>query len=173
MVLVETALCGALDTCTLTFFWSLASALGDCIALVLLLLLVSGYEWKLPIGVLINLGINEGLKQIFRVPRPVLGCGCGFAMPSGDAQFMGAFLIGFLYNDLTWTRPLGYRIWHALVAVVAVVLVCVGRVQVGFHTTVQVIVGVLIGMAVGVLYTLAIHYIERCCCPPRRNKVRV
>jgi hypothetical protein len=163
MVLFDLAFC-TVATCTLdSWFWTLFSSLVDCLVVTFIIILLMGLEWKIPLGLLINFGINAALKALIQDPRPLAGCGCGYGMPSGDVQTIALLATIFLWRNSSW-----YWWWHLIVAVACTGLVVAARVLTGFHTLPQVLVAIPIGIVVGGLYSAVLYWLE-----PRKHKHRV
>ena len=111
--------------------------------------------WSYPavfiIGTLIGLVMEEGLKQLLQVPRPVAAMGLSKvrvlgelklknSLPSGHAVFscMMAYTLGY-GRGMEWKIPL----WGFAVGV------AVSRVYVGAHYPLDVVAGGLVGVVAG------------------------
>ncbi|KAJ1734955.1 hypothetical protein LPJ61_000805 [Coemansia biformis] len=101
-------------------------------------------------GQLLNEAFNLALKLAIREERPYWNLGDGYGMPSSHSQFMGFFV---LYVVLYFERRVVAHTVHKravqLGAVVLGALVVVSRVYLGYHTVLQVLVGVGVGLASG------------------------
>mmetsp|Transcript_10484 Transcript_10484/g.16811 ORF Transcript_10484/g.16811 Transcript_10484/m.16811 type:complete len:216 (-) Transcript_10484:91-738(-) len=114
------------------------------------------------IGQLVNEGLNNILKQYIKEPRPH-GCKhSGYGMPSSHAQFMGYFG-GFC---ILWSLVLGSNVdfisdkktGNAFIILLSL-LVTYSRVELGYHTETQVIVGGILGVCFAAIWSLFISTI--------------
>ena len=90
------------------------------------------------------------LKAIMRIPRPLLGCGLGHAMPSAYAAvatFVAFYFVHLLWTrakDLNWDPPLLYA--RAIALTLYWILLCAARVKLNYNTPEDVVAGVLVGI---------------------------
>ncbi|PVU95194.1 hypothetical protein BB561_001977 [Smittium simulii] len=104
-------------------------------------------------GQVINELINNVLKKMFKQPRPS-GKGMGYGMPSAHAQFF-TFLFFYLISNIK-TKSNFIEQSKRVVAPVLfslLVLVCWSRVYHGYHTLIQVLVGVSFGVGFSYSWT--------------------
>ncbi|CAH8446686.1 unnamed protein product [Schistosoma bovis] len=116
-------------------------------------------------GCLINELSNYFLKYIIKQPRPFPTIHLGIkssGMPSNHAQFMGFFCvyIGFFLfirlNQRSFSRQLTTFVYLVCASVTA--LVCYSRVYLLYHTSTQVLVGIIIGGIFGMIWFLIVQY---------------
>ncbi|CAH8448480.1 unnamed protein product [Schistosoma rodhaini] len=116
-------------------------------------------------GCLINELSNYLLKYIIKQPRPFPTIHPGIkssGMPSNHAQFMGFFCayIGFFLfirlNQQSFSRQFTTSVYLVCASITAVV--CYSRVYLLYHTSTQVLVGIMIGGISGILWFLIVHY---------------
>jgi len=140
----------------------------------------------LSLSVVLNLLLNWGLKSIIRQPRPEPPCLESFGMPSKTVQFAAGLAIFLLLDGLTWRLhvcplphtcrwhlKLPFPIWTFALVTTWTVFVAISRVTLGYNTTAQVLVGVLVGVLFIMLYYLAITLLKYFIYGRRRLKKRV
>ncbi|KDN51332.1 PAP2-domain-containing protein [Tilletiaria anomala UBC 951] len=119
-------------------------------------------------------GLNWFLKRLIRQPRPFPGMlGKGYGMPSSHSQFVGffaAFFIShFLLHHPQKTKPATLintmrRAEHVAVIIAIVLLsalTCYSRYHLAYHTPVQILVGLTIGVVVGGGYYYLTEIVSR------------
>ncbi|EDV27592.1 uncharacterized protein TRIADDRAFT_53442 [Trichoplax adhaerens] len=113
-------------------------------------------------GLVLNEITSLAIKYSVRQPRPCRSSedlATEFGMPSSHAQFMGFFAVYFilLLNVRAYALSSSDRLWNiaisAEVAAIAIV-VSYSRIYLMYHTTMQVLVGFLLGTLLGVLWFL-------------------
>ena len=122
---------------------------------------------SLSIGVVANEICNKVLKNVIREPRPGGAERHGYGMPSGHSQFMcflAAYTIAYLGSRAKfgseWTSMLSLWLYRITV-LIAALSVCISRVIVGEHTTLQVIIGGCLGCLNGLVWYYVI--LQRVC----------
>ncbi len=97
-------------------------------------------------AVVVSWSIVEGLKLLFKIPRPCVGlsfCDTGYSFPSGHAAVIfAAMTVAIIYSK---SRKLD------LAFLALAILVSLSRVFLGVHRIQDVVAGGLIGFAVGYL----------------------
>ena len=95
--------------------------------------------------------INVWLKDWFKVPRPPKKEWVpswaepgSYSFPSGHAQAAGSFW--------TFMSVMVRKYWMVVTGVVLTGLVCYSRVYIGVHTWTEIIVGLLIGLAIAIIF---------------------
>jgi membrane-associated phospholipid phosphatase len=121
-------------------------------------------------GYLCNIVFNLFLKWVFKQPRPntdleffktglkiykndpvFISRYCG--MPSGHAQLAGFALVYVILSTHSWW------IWSFMIMLT--VITCIQRVATNVHTTLQVLVGLVIGMITGLLaYNMMVRFLK-------------
>ncbi|KAJ1773526.1 hypothetical protein IW140_002024 [Coemansia sp. RSA 1813] len=104
-------------------------------------------------GQLANEGFNLVLKEIVQQERPHMHLGDGYGMPSSHSQFMTFFVtftVVYLETHIT-TNAIHKRAVQAG-AIALGLLVMVSRVYLGYHTTLQVIAGGIVGICSGCVW---------------------
>jgi undecaprenyl-diphosphatase len=95
-------------------------------------------------AVVVSWAMAEGLKLLFKIPRPCAGlsfCETGYSFPSGHAAVIfAAMSVAIVYSK---SRKMDFS-FFALALIVSL-----SRVFLGVHTIEDIIVGGLIGFAVG------------------------
>lgn len=105
-----------------------------------------GFGYRLGFAYLSNSVINNGIKQTFKVPRPIgepgirslrLETAGGYSFPSGHSQSAASF----------WTSVMVKlkKVWLYGVGIVLILLVGISRLYLGVHRPVDVIVGFVLG----------------------------
>jgi membrane-associated phospholipid phosphatase len=132
----------------------LITQLGEeTLAIALMAILFFGYKKqigkKIMFFLLASLTLNNSLKFLLRLPRPIGEVGVitlraetatGFSFPSGHAQMAGT-----LYPSLIKVIK---KQWYNILTVVIVILVALSRVYLGVHYPIDAIVGAFLGIAV-------------------------
>lgn len=125
------------------------------------------------IGQLACEGLNWALKRFIKQPRPTGNLGAGYGMPSSHSQFLGFFAAFFLLHFYLNRPPLlkprtlinsMRRFEHALAMVLIAsisVLTCYSRHHLHYHTPLQIIIGLSIGLAFGATYYYFTEYLSR------------
>ncbi len=126
------------------------------------------------LSTVLNALFNWLLKVIIRAPRPEPPCLPSFGMPSGHAQFAFGVLTYVVlegthwYTHLCrhhyrcgWHLELPHPIWTALLVATWAVFVAISRVVLGYHTTAQVVVGALVGVAFTLTFYLLASTVKR------------
>ncbi|EST09096.1 Phosphatidic acid phosphatase type 2/haloperoxidase [Kalmanozyma brasiliensis GHG001] len=125
------------------------------------------------IGQLACEGLNWGLKRLFKQPRPTDRLGAGYGMPSSHSQFLGFFAAFFLAHFYLNRPPLVKprtlinsmrRFEHGLAMVLIAsitILTCYSRHHLHYHTPLQIIVGISIGLAFGSIYYYFTEYLSK------------
>jgi membrane-associated phospholipid phosphatase len=135
-------------------FFILVTQLGEeTLAIVLMAILYFGYKKqvgkKIMFFLLTSLTLNNSLKFLLRLPRPIGEAGIislraetatGFSFPSGHSQMAGT-----LYPSLV---NLIKKQWYTILSIVIVILVAISRVYLGVHYPIDAIVGAFLGVAV-------------------------
>ena len=114
---------------------------------------------------------NLGLKALFKRPRPCKYAKCSAmsqndwnhrnGMPSSHAQFFGFFLT-FLTASIVSQKSYNESSCYLLVAAyLFAIAVLVTRVTSGCHTVQQVLVGLVIGVALGFIVFASVYYGKR------------
>ncbi|KAF5402166.1 Dolichyldiphosphatase 1 [Paragonimus heterotremus] len=105
------------------------------------------------LGVILNELLNTVVKKTLRQPRPVAPHNSNlstYGMPSSHAQFVGffclyiVFFIRFRLNE-KFCRP-KIRLFFYIASVVTGVLTCYSRLYLLYHTTEQIVVGLMMGL---------------------------
>ncbi|CDU24989.1 related to CAX4-required for full levels of dolichol-linked oligosaccharides [Sporisorium scitamineum] len=125
------------------------------------------------IGQLACEGLNWALKRLIKQPRPTDRLGAGYGMPSSHSQFLGFFAAFFLahfwLNRPPLVKPRSLinsmrRFEHALAMVLIAsisVLTCYSRHHLHYHTPLQIIVGLSIGLFFGGVYYYFTEYLSK------------
>ncbi|SPO27965.1 related to CAX4 - required for full levels of dolichol-linked oligosaccharides [Ustilago trichophora] len=125
------------------------------------------------IGQLACEGLNWALKRFIKQPRPTGNLGAGYGMPSSHSQFLGFFAAFFLLHFYLNRPPLlkprtlinsMRRFEHALAMVLIAsisVLTCYSRHHLHYHTPLQIIIGLSIGLAFGATYYYFTEHLSR------------
>lgn len=135
-------------------FFILVTQLGEeTLAIVLMAVLYFGYKKqvgkKIMFFLLTSLTLNNSLKFLLRLPRPIGEAGIislrpetatGFSFPSGHSQMAGT-----LYPSLINVIK---KQWYTILAILIVILVAISRVYLGVHYPIDAIVGAFLGIAV-------------------------
>ncbi|KAK6457874.1 PAP2 superfamily-domain-containing protein [Scheffersomyces xylosifermentans] len=115
-------------------------------------------------GHLVGEVLNKIVKKIIKQPRPDFHKDFGtgsysltYGMPSAHSQFMGFFAAYFICIIVFKVQHLSRNQRQAgcFVLVVASLLVAFSRVYLLYHTTQQVVVGVMFGVTLGLFYFIA------------------
>ncbi|GIL93021.1 hypothetical protein Vretimale_15453 [Volvox reticuliferus] len=119
------------------------------------------HEGVIVVAFVLNEGIARGLKHGLRHPRPTATCAkldlCdSYGMPSSHTQSIAfAFMLHLLLHLRGWGgKSLGTRLIGACEVVglgVAALLTASSRVYLGYHSIDQVVVGGLLGVAIGAM----------------------
>ncbi|PWZ01116.1 PAP2-domain-containing protein [Testicularia cyperi] len=130
------------------------------------------------IGQLACEALNWMLKRLFRQSRPTNHLGSGYGMPSSHSQFSGFFaaffLAHFILNRPPRVRPrtlinsirrLEHTTAMAMIALLAA-LTCYSRYHLQYHTPLQILVGLTIGILFGGTYYYFTEHLPR---PPLRR----
>ncbi|GAC75861.1 RNA pseudouridylate synthases [Moesziomyces antarcticus T-34] len=125
------------------------------------------------IGQLACEGFNWALKRLFKQPRPTNHLGGGYGMPSSHSQFLGFFaaffLAHFYLNRPPSLRPrtlinsmrrFEHHVAMLLIAAISI-LTCYSRHHLHYHTPLQIIVGLSIGLAFGAAYYYFTEHLPR------------
>ncbi|MBD3155926.1 MAG: phosphatase PAP2 family protein [Candidatus Aenigmarchaeota archaeon] len=106
-------------------------------------------------SILIANSVTQGLKFIFKIPRPCYGlpyCPSGYSMPSGHTTvaFAALTVLGLNYKGKKYLIP----------ALLFAQLIGISRVILGVHTIPDVLIGSFVGMFVAFLVhkVYEIHY---------------
>lgn len=134
------------------------------------------------VGIFINVIINKVIKDTLQYPRPIMNSGCSgdedssrasiamfeegsyeeFGMPSNHSQFIGyvaCFVILFLTFKVKASKF--EKVLLSLISILFAGTVAYSRTYLGYHTSDQVIIGLLIGIIFGIVwYVLYIYYFE-------------
>lgn len=118
------------------------------------------------VGALSNAAISTIVKRAIKQPRPLATCSalgkCGkFGMPSSHAQVM-AFALATailmhrhrrkLRRSLNLRTSNSIELLELILLGLVTVLVSIGRVYLGYHSTVQVVAGLLLGSSWGAVW---------------------
>ncbi|MCK5156400.1 MAG: phosphatase PAP2 family protein [Spirochaetales bacterium] len=117
----------------------------------------------LGIVLLFSASINEGLKLIFRAPRPFqvldeitgkrLSTAEGYAFPSGHTQSASTFYISLAY--------IIRKKWYTLAAIFLSLLVGISRVYLGVHWPIDTAVGFVLGIFIAaLLYPVILKWVS-------------
>ena len=115
------------------------------------------YSMLLFVGMVLNFLMVQVVKRLIQEPRPPGGPGnrtlFEFGMPSMHCQFLSFFTL-FLSLCLTlrWRVTLFYKLFYLTGLYALLLLTCVSRVYLMYHTLRQVIVGAAIGALLGVVW---------------------
>lgn len=112
--------------------------------------------WRLGMIALSSAALNAGLKQIFRIERPIGGYGIrslrletagGYSFPSGHSQFTASI----------WTAIAKYldKSWFYFLAGIVMSLVGLSRIYLGVHF----ISDVIAGLAIGIIWAFLADYL--------------
>jgi len=125
------------------------------------------------VGNLVNVALNGVLKRVVRESRPLSSCGAGvspfeagsheeFGMPSNHAQFMGfVAMFSTLYLQVRSKRSMLEKVGTVVGTWCAAVLCSYSRVYLGYHTSLQVVVGTGVGALFGIIwFALYAYYLE-------------
>ncbi|KAJ9474669.1 Dolichyldiphosphatase [Pseudozyma hubeiensis] len=125
------------------------------------------------IGQLACEGLNWALKRLIKQPRPTGHLGAGYGMPSSHSQFLGFFAAFFLSHFYLNRPPLVKprtlintmrRFEHTLAMILIAsisILTCYSRHHLHYHTPLQIIVGLSLGLAFGGVYYYFTEYLSR------------
>ncbi|SNX86349.1 related to CAX4 - required for full levels of dolichol-linked oligosaccharides [Melanopsichium pennsylvanicum] len=125
------------------------------------------------IGQLACEGLNWALKRLIKQPRPTGHLGAGYGMPSSHSQFLGFFAAFFLshfyLNRPQLLRPRTLinsmrRFEHALAMVLIAsisILTCYSRHHLHYHTSLQIVTGLSIGLVFGGVYYYVTEHLSR------------
>jgi Membrane-associated phospholipid phosphatase len=132
-------------------FFSLATMMGEesffMVAAVLIFWCINKeFGYRLGFAYLSNGVINSGVKEVFKVPRPIgepgirslrLETAGGYSFPSGHSQCSASF----------WTSVMVKvkKTWVYIVGTILILLVMVSRLYLGVHRPVDVLIGAAIG----------------------------
>ncbi|KAF4324060.1 hypothetical protein BBO99_00002336 [Phytophthora kernoviae] len=102
-------------------------------------------------GQMITVVLNKVLKKVINQPRPEGAPMSGSGMPSAHSQFIAffaAYVVAYTWKRLNSRRR--QEQWFTIVSVLVVaVLTCYSRIHLGYHSTEQVVVGVVFGVLTG------------------------
>lgn len=125
------------------------------------------------IGQLACEGLNWGLKRLIKQPRPTDRLGAGYGMPSSHSQFLGffaAFFLAHFYLNrppklkprtlINSMRRFEHAIAMLLIASISI-LTCYSRHHLHYHTPLQIILGLSIGLIFGGAYYYFTEYLSR------------
>ncbi len=137
-------------------FFGLVTGLGDGLIVALLCSVLMLFRLRLGMAALLAFIVSgllaQLLKRIFDMPRPpavlenvhVLGHSLtSHSFPSGHATSDGVMV---LLAFLLWTGRGWYRDWRSWLVAALFVLAAIGRIYVGVHFPLDVMVGLLLGM---------------------------
>ncbi|CBQ68716.1 related to CAX4-required for full levels of dolichol-linked oligosaccharides [Sporisorium reilianum SRZ2] len=125
------------------------------------------------IGQLACEGLNWALKRLIKQPRPTDRLGAGYGMPSSHSQFLGFFAAFFLahfwLNRPPLVKPRSLintmrRFEHALAMILIAsisILTCYSRHHLHYHSPLQIVVGVTIGLVFGGVYYYFTEYLSK------------
>ena len=125
------------------------------------------------IGQLVCEGLNWALKRLIKQPRPTDRLGAGYGMPSSHSQFLGFFAAFFLSHFWLNSPPLikprslinTMRCFEHALAMVLIasisILTCYSRHHLHYHTPLQIIVGLSIGVVFGGVYYYFTEYLSK------------
>eukprot|EP00762_Andalucia_godoyi_P005452 ANDGO_08347.mRNA.1 Dolichyldiphosphatase 1 len=104
------------------------------------------------LGLIANQVLNHVLKLVVREPRPTHGVQIKshYGWPSAHAQFMGfytAFVACLMHLQRHSSKSSALA--HSILNILLTIHVVISRVAFGFHTTNQVIWGVIVGLPAG------------------------
>lgn len=118
-------------------------------------------------------GFNWALKRLIKQPRPTGHLGAGYGMPSSHSQFLG-FFAAFFLSHFYLNRPQvvkprtlinAMRRFEHILAMVLIasisILTCYSRHHLHYHTPLQIIVGLSVGVAFGGVYYYFTEYLSR------------
>ncbi len=117
--------------------------------------------WRLGLIALSSGALNAGLKQIFKIQRPIGGEGVrslrletagGYSFPSGHTQFTAS----------VWTKLalMVKKRWFSIMASILIVLVGLSRIYLGVHFPSDVIAGLIIGILWVLLFDKILTWME-------------
>lgn len=109
------------------------------------------------VSLLVTFGIVGALKIILRVPRPKnpMVKTYGYAFPSGHAAASAFLVVGLYYlSKALFNTAVAH--WIVVIMLAITLIVSISRVYLHAHTTLQVLVGALIGFVVPL--TILINY---------------
>ncbi|KAL8200433.1 hypothetical protein R6Q57_011772 [Mikania cordata] len=127
--------------------WIVALAFGG-----LLLLRHDGLALWAAMGSVINMMLSVILKKIFKQERPVSRSSSTHGMPSSHAQAIFYTIVFVIFSVVKWQGV------NAVAAILSMFVVATGsyfswlRVSQRNHTTIQVVVGAIVGSVFGVLW---------------------
>lgn len=118
--------------------------------------------WRLGLIALSSGALNAGLKQVFKIERPIgqegirslrLETAGGYSFPSGHSQFTAS----------VWTKlaTLINQTWFYVVASIIIVLVGLSRIYLGVHFLTDVLAGLLIGIAWALVFDKILDFLEQ------------
>ncbi|KAJ2376211.1 hypothetical protein IW150_002115 [Coemansia sp. RSA 2607] len=111
------------------------------------------------LGQLLNEAFNLALKLAIRESRPNPHLGDGYGMPSSHSQFMGFFAVYVcMYLQTRVTTNAIQKLVVQTGAVALSMLTIISRVYLGYHTTLQVLAGTVVGLMAGYIWY---QFIER------------
>ncbi|RLN46051.1 hypothetical protein BBJ29_003383 [Phytophthora kernoviae] len=109
-------------------------------------------------GQMVTVVLNKVLKKVINQPRPEGAPMSGSGMPSAHSQFIAffaAYVVAYTWKRLNSRRRLEQ--WFTIVSVLVVaVLTCYSRIHLGYHSTEQVVVGVVFGVLTGFTWHAAV-----------------
>lgn len=117
--------------------------------------------WRLGLIALSSGALNAGVKQIFKIQRPIGGEGIrslrletagGYSFPSGHTQFTASI----------WTKLalMVKKRWFSVSATVLIVLVGLSRIYLGVHFPSDVIAGLIIGILWALIFDKILMWME-------------
>jgi dolichyldiphosphatase len=115
-------------------------------------------------GLLCNQIINHLVKHTVREPRPTFGVQVksDYGWPSAHAQFMGfyaSFIVCLMHSNPRMNRNI--VAFYALLNGLLAIHVCASRVMFGFHTSNQVIWGLVFGVPIGFAWHVLLQKVSR------------
>lgn len=118
-------------------------------------------------GHIVNEILNKVCKELIRHERPEFSGGSGYGMPSAHAQFMG-FLSAYFFLKviLQWNVQHNHdssrreKTIYVFCIISFAFFVCLSRVYLLYHTVIQVLVGVSLGLLHGSLYFLLVSLLR-------------
>ena len=125
------------------------------ITILVLLLSTDSLEYIYYVGFgIFNAIFCKVLKEMIKQPRPFQSKKSGYGMPSSHTSSITYFLLVFWFVGSEYIKHPFCRLLVTLLATVYGSLACYWRVQAGYHTLSQILVGATNGLVFG---TLAIY----------------
>ena len=161
LLLLENSRNGFLNT-----FFEIVTMLGEhsvfvVIIAVLYFMIDKELAKKLLFVTMLSLNINGVVKNFVKAPRPFAsgkvtcvrpGTATGYSFPSGHTQSFS-----------TWSTALAYRfrrVWMAVLSAFGILLVAFSRMYLGAHYPADVITGAILGITLGVLFSVVYDKIK-------------